>query len=280
MKLSTVIFMLLILPGIEGKAQTKRWVALLDQNLSKWEKFMGVPHTSLELTGYPKGDGMKGIPLGLNNDPLNVFSTVIENDETILKITGQMYGGLTTKASYSNFHLKFQVKWGEKKYEPRLTQKRDNGVLYHCTGPHGKFWNVWMRSQEMQVQEGDMGDYFGLAGAKSSVTVIKTADKAWQYSLKAPSVELTYARQNGGVEKPNGEWNSLELICIGDKSIHVVNGKVVNVLTGGRITESGNDIPLSSGKIQIQSEGAEAYYKNIQIRSVKKFPSTYLKQMK
>ena len=52
---------------------------------------------------------------------------------------------------------------------PRLNPKRDNGILYHATGPHGKFWNVWMRSHEMQIQETDMGDYFALAGTVMNI---------------------------------------------------------------------------------------------------------------
>jgi hypothetical protein len=218
---------------------------------------------------------MKGTPIGLNKDPLNVFSAIQQNDETLLKISGQIYGALSTKQDYGNYHLKLDFKWGEKKYAPRLTVKRDNGILYHGTGPHGAFWNVWMRSNEMQVQEGDMGDYYGLAGAKASINVIKDTDKLWLYTPDSAAVVVTRAKQRGGVEKPNGEWNTLELICLDDMSIHIVNGKVVNVLKNSRITEGGKDIKLNNGKIQIQSEGAEAYYKNIQIKAIKKLPKEY-----
>jgi hypothetical protein len=37
----------------------------------------------------------------------------------------------------------------------------------------------------------------------------------------------------------------------------------------------GRTAPLRKGKIQIQSEGAEAYYRNIQIRSITEIPSEY-----
>jgi len=51
-------------------------------------------------------------------------------------------GGLTTRESFSNYHLCVDVKWGERKWEPRLALPWNSGLLYHCTGPHGAFWNT------------------------------------------------------------------------------------------------------------------------------------------
>ncbi|MDB4309667.1 DUF1080 domain-containing protein, partial [Akkermansiaceae bacterium] len=82
---------------------------------------------------------MKGTPLGLNNDPLKVFSVIAEDGHKVLKITGEIYGGLTTKEEFENYHITMQTKWGEKKWEPRLCDKRDSGLLLHCVGKHGAF---------------------------------------------------------------------------------------------------------------------------------------------
>ncbi|MEM6772392.1 MAG: hypothetical protein AAF597_17580, partial [Bacteroidota bacterium] len=123
------------------------WMDLLDADFSHWEKFIGVPHVSVPLPeDVPKSENVHvGTPLGLNNDPLGVFTMIEEEGEPVLKINGQVYGGLTTKEAYGNYHLQLQFKWAEKKWPPRLKARRDNGLLYHCTGPHGAFWNVWMR---------------------------------------------------------------------------------------------------------------------------------------
>jgi hypothetical protein len=65
----------------------------------------------------------------------------------------------------------------------------------------------------------------------------------------------------------------VELYCFGDKSIHVVNGHVVMVLENSRTVEAdGTTKPLTGGKIQFQSEGAEAYYRNIEIKKLDKLP--------
>ena len=36
------------------------------------------------------------------------------------------------------------------------------------------------------------------------------------------------------LERPRGEWNTLELYCLGQRSVHVVNGHVVMRLSGIR----------------------------------------------
>ena len=264
-------------------ASTYVWHNLLDQNLTQWDKFIGVPHYSINLPGHPSGDGINGTPVGLNNDPLNVFKVVLDNGNPVLHVSGQIYGGLSTKREYGNYHLKAEFKWGTRKYEPRLNDKRDSGILYHAKGRHGAFWNVWMLSQEMQIQEADMGDYFALGPGADARAAYRTADNllAWIYDPSAPLQAFGlgqngHCRRSQNKEKPQGQWNTVELICLGQKSIHVVNGEVVMVLENSREQKpNGSQGPLVDGKIQLQSEAAEAYYRNIQIRPITAIPAKY-----
>ena len=109
--------------------------------------------------------------LGLNRDPLGVFTVQIVDGEPVLRITGQVFGGLTSLQSFDNFHLRTQQRWGTLKWEPRLNAVRDNGILIFCVGEHGAGGKNWMRSQECQVQEGDIGDWWPIAGAMVDVAV-------------------------------------------------------------------------------------------------------------
>lgn len=255
---------------------------LLDKELSAWEKYMGVPHTSItSLSGVPKGDGMNGTPLGLNNDPLNVFTLEQAEGELILHVSGEIYGGLTTLAEYENYHLKLQFKRGEAKYEPRLDKQRDNGLLYHCNGPHGAFWNVWMQMQEFQIQEKDMGDYFGLAGAGNHIHATRGEDDFFIYDPNAPLVQLGSSipiknsyrcRRQFNSESPHGEWNTIELVCLDGKSFHIVNSKVVMVLNQAEAQSEDGFKLITKGKIQLQSEAAEAFYRRIEITEISELP--------
>ena len=74
----------------------------------------------------------------------------------------------------------------------------------------------------------------------------------------------------GDFEKPNGEWNTLELYAIGQTAVYVVNGKMVQVLRN--IATNKGTKPLNAGQLQIQSEGAEAYYRRIEICSITNYP--------
>lgn len=60
-------------------------------------------------------------------------------------------------------------------------------------------------------------------------------------------------------EKPTGEWNRVEVIAVKGKCTHIVNGVVVAEAT---------DVSLRSGRILIQSEGAETYYRKIEIKEL------------
>lgn len=72
-----------------------------------------------------------------------------------------------------------------------------------------------------------------------------------------------------------GEWNEMELITYGDKSLHIVNGKVVMVLKNSRFKDGDVMKPLTHGKLQLQSEAAEVYYKNIMIKPITGIPAKY-----
>ena len=82
------------------------------------------------------------------------------------------------------------------------------------------------------------------------------------------------------MKKGQGEWNTIELICFNDKSLHIVNGHVVMILSKSRYVENGTSIPMTKGKIQLQSEAAEVYYKDIKIRNLKTLPEEYTQYFK
>lgn len=244
------------------------------QDLAGWDTYIGRKYDTL--AGKRNGE-----PLGLNHDPDRVFSVVREDGSPALRISGQHFGGISTLREFENFHLKLEFKWGMQKWAPRKKQKRDSGVLYHAVGPHGKDGGSWMRSQEFQVQEGDCGDYWGVAGAVFDIPARKTGSGDAVYDAGAPLLTFIDKGPQGrhcvkspDAEKPSGEWNTLEIYCFGDTAVHVMNGTVVMVLYRSRQTDDGKERPLTKGKIQIQSEGAEVFYRNIALTAIDGIPSS------
>lgn len=77
-------------------------------------------------------------------------------------------------------------------------------------------------------------------------------------------------------EKPRGQWNTLELFTVGSTSVHVVNGAVKMVLRNSSHIVDNRIEPLTKGKLQIQSEGAEVFYRNIRIQPIVEIPKALL----
>ncbi len=269
---------------------SKKTQHLLDTDLSHFETWIGIPHSTVK--GLPKGtyqsdNVRKGKPLGLHNDITHVFTTHVENDTVVLTITGEIYGAITTKQQYSNYHFSTQFKWGCQKWAPRLQKRKDTGILYHCYGAHGRFWNTWKTSLEFQVQETDLGDFISLsantvhpkiAGPQVDIRGDGTAKKK-QYNPKAN----TYFKGKGYIhaylepQSPHGNWNTLEIYTIGNDAVHLVNGKIVMVVENAMNPETQS--PLTSGQLQIQSEAAECYYKNMTLTPITAFPDFITQQV-
>jgi hypothetical protein len=62
-------------------------------------------------------------------------------------------------------------------------------------------------------------------------------------------------------------WNAVEAIVDGGSATHIVNGQVVNRCTNISQPGPGDTwVPLTAGKIAFQAEGAEVFYRNIEIK--------------
>ena len=256
----------------------KGWIKLFNgKNLNGWDTYLGPPLNDA-------GKKLSDTPVGLNNDPNHVFTIVKDGEEKVILISGREWGGISTKKEYDNFHLQLQFKWGALSWGQKKGQKKDSGLLYFAVGKHGADYGAWMRSQEFQIQEGDCGDYWGVAGAVQDIRAIKKSDKDYVYDSAGEFYTFSegtntgrHCIKNPDAERSSGEWNSVELYCHGDTSVHIVNGKVVMVLYNSRQVDNGQASPLTKGKLQIQSEGAEVFYKDIKLRSIDAIPVALLK---
>jgi hypothetical protein len=74
-------------------------------------------------------------------------------------------------------------------------------------------------------------------------------------------------------EKANGEWNVVEVISYNGNSVHLINGKVTMRLFNSRLLVNGAEEPLKAGRIQLQSEGAEIFYRKIEVSTLSAMPS-------
>ena len=168
---------------------------------------------------------------------------MIEQDgKPVLRISGEFYGCATTRQEFSNYHFRASFKWGEKKWEPRLTELKDSGILYHSRGDFGvDYWKSWALSQEFQVIEHGIGEYWRIATSEIDIRADPKAPGAVapKWNPRAPWMAFAGSNNNalaGSDEDRPGEWNTLELVCFEDRCVHIANGKVVMALKNARYT--------------------------------------------
>lgn len=275
-RLATLPFLFAsLLTGCSG--QEKQWTSLLKEDFkADWETYIGPLFDSTTMK-------FDTAAIGVDKDPFKVFVVMIEDNTPVLRVSGENFGGISTKMEYKNYHFKMDFRWGNDKHHPKKNDKRDSGLLYHAGGKHGADFGFWMRSQEFQIQEGDCGDYWGVAGGSFNIPVVQDDSNRFVYQQSGKITLFNESSPHGrrciknpDAENESGEWNTVELYCFGDTAIHVVNDKVVMALYESSYLDGGEAIPLKSGKIQIQSEGAEVYYRNIAIRQITQLPRQLL----
>jgi hypothetical protein len=274
----SICFSLVSLLSLRAQPSSNKgkWQPLFNgKNLNGWETYLDKP--------YAKDNQEDKTPIGLNKDPNHVFSVVTVDEKPALRISGETFGGINTLAEFENYHLRMEFKWGAQKWPPKLDRPRDSGLLYHSVGPHGTPM-LWMESFELQVQEGDCGDYWGVMNVLADISARKTDKGTYVYEQGATPITFQDKTPVGrsclkypDAEKPSGQWNVLELYCYGDTCLHVMNGKVNLVLTHTRHLVNRQVEPLTKGKIQLQSEGAEVFYRNIEIQNIKQLPAELLR---
>lgn len=279
-----VIISLLATSFSPPRQKASGWVSLLDKDLSQWESYLSYAHRA-DYNGKIPTDasGAPLKPIGYNKDNTHVFSVLTEPGGPVLRVSGEKYGCLFTRQEYDNYHLTLQVKWGTQTYEPRKTKLRDSGILYHSIGEAGaEYWRSWMLSQEFQIMEGHMGDFWCQANSaidirsfQSEGVMNRVADEKQPFGAFGKGNDY-YCMRSANYESPAGQWTTLELICFEGKSLHIVNGHVVMVLKDSRYTKpDGQDVPMRRGRIQLQSEAAEVFYRDIRIKPLDAMPKAY-----
>ncbi len=236
------------------------------KNLKNWEIFMGAPIAGFE-------------DLAKKATPASTYSVIDLNGQKVIHVSGDIFASLASKAEYENYHLRLEFKWGEKVYG-----KRNSGLLYHSYGPFGVAFGTWMANIEHQLMHDNLGDTYLMANTWCETTVTKGADgKTFFYSPEGKPTAFSETDNGRSIkkmkdaEKPLGEWNTVDLYCFGQTSVHVVNGQVVMINNKCSKVENGQKVALTKGRIQLQSEGGEFYIRKVEIEKIKGIPAQFLK---
>lgn len=219
---------------------------------------------------------------GKNVDPQKVFTV----EDGMIHVSGEGAGYVATEKPYRDYHLHVEYKWGKKADGSGYV--RNAGVLLHGTGPDGGHrGGAWMASLEVQLAQGCEGDLIVIRGTgedgnpiavnmASEVRVAEDGKTRWQsggkkvgysgkqfwWSKHQPFFkEKLDTRGKDDVASPLGEWTLVECICNEDRITIKINGQEVNECFAAK---------PAAGKILLQTEGHEIYFRNFELHPLTK----------
>ncbi len=221
-------------------------------------------------------------------DPRRVFQV----HDGLLHITGDGLGGLVTNKRYRDYHLVLEFKWGERTWADRKNAAMDSGLLIHSNGIDGGYSGTWMPAIEVQIIEGGVGDFVPVPGndengqpVRLSYTCNVGRDRDGEviWSPEGPRETFTLGglkrvnwfgrdpdwqdvkgvRGQQDKDSPPGDWTRLDVICDGGHIEVFVNGTKVN---------EAFDVSPREGRLQLQSELAEIYFRRWELWPVGKGP--------
>ncbi len=176
---------------------------------------------------------------GKRADPTGTWSVA----DGVIRCTGKPNGCMVTKKAFGDYALKVKWRW------PATGKGGNSGVLLHVQDE-----KYWPTSIEAQLLTGRAGDLL--------LTNPPDAKLEGEKARQDPKLERRFLRiePKEPVEKTFGEWNELVVTCRGGDIELAVNGAKVN---------EGKNGNLRSGRIALQSEGAEVEFKDILLKSLK-----------
>ncbi|WP_111708844.1 3-keto-disaccharide hydrolase [Lutibacter citreus] len=227
-------------------------------------------HNSKNWTGWylkiRSGDmEMANKVYSIEDDMIHVFNDQFPDSINLNTGKNDTHGLFYTKKKYSKFILRFEYKWGTKIANNFDKFQYDAGCYYHVTDD-----KIWPKGIEYQVRynhiknENHTGDFWA-----GNLLQWYTAEGGNTF-LNPDKGGILQPMKNGEhlASKPskfnglNDKWNKCEVIVMGDKyCIHKLNGEIVNM---------GVNLKVSEGIIGFQSETAEIFYRNIEIKEFDK----------
>jgi hypothetical protein len=241
-----------------------------------------------EVTPLFNGKNLNGLTTWLKDtkreDPRKVF----EVTDGMIHISGEGNGGIATEKEYRDYRLTVEYKWGKKTDGGKYV--RNSGILLHAKGPDGGAYGNWPTCLECQLAQGCVGDLILIRGKDekgSDMPVRFTAETEtdpkgkrhrWKKGGEVKSFpatrgqfwwsrhdwdfeELIDTRGKDDVEGKLGEWTRVECLSSGSRLTISVNGHTVNECY---------DVFPAEGRILLQTEGFEIFFRKFEIHPLKK----------
>jgi hypothetical protein len=218
-------------------------VSLFDGvDLDDWQRYLGKPSATLP-------------PIGLDQDPGGVFSLVPADGAPAIRISGETWGALISRQDYCDFRLTVEYKWGTQVWPP--LNAVDSGIMVLSVGALGA----------VNAGGNALSDPAGSGGFMVSMEYQLTpSDIGAMYNLGP----ISFAADSRVVptDRP-GTWNQVVITHRDGELTFSLNGMDVATGSGFQLALPGQPASaLTCGKLQLQSEGAEVFFRAVTIETL------------
>ncbi|MDA7874564.1 DUF1080 domain-containing protein [Rhodopirellula sp.] len=174
--------------------------------------------------------------------------TFVVRDGMLVSL-GNPQGHLITDREYENFRLEVEY---------RFAAKPGNcGVLVNASDPRA-LYKMFPKSIEVQMNHTHAGDFWCIVEDITVPDMVKRRGAKEKWGITEGKARRILNLTDGS-EKPVGEWNRLDIECLGDQIKVWVNGDLVNHGTG---------CTASKGQIALQAEGSEVEFRKLELSTI------------
>lgn len=192
---------------------------------------------------------------------------VMENPNNTIKIENGMlhvdppvhvgFGAIGTPREYAYYHVRVEYKFGARPLPSGYPDwaKGNNGVLIHgANTPFSGFPFSW----ELQLHTGNTGTLIPFEGLEGTVYNANGTTRPVKHPTQLPA--KTHPLKDSA-------WVRFEAIVLGDSLVtEIVDGDTV--MRFGKLRYSADQRPLGKGRVYLQEEGQDTWFRLWQIREL------------
>lgn len=160
----------------------------------------------------------------------------------VIETVGVPVGYLRTNKDYENYELHVEWRYPEKPV--------NSGIMLHVTGPD----KIWVSHYQANLKHLSVGD-FVVHGVGQKATI--NGKEYVSTEKDKPAVP----KMNPSNEKPDGEWNSYDIVC---------KGNAIEIKVNGILQNSATNCSQTKGAIALQAEGCKIQFRNLTVTKLKK----------
>ena len=180
-----------------------------------------------------------------NPDAINPF---IIRDGKLVTL-GKPGGHLITDISLSNYRINLEYRFAG---EPG-----NCGALVHVSKPR-RLYAMFPQSIEVQLQSTNAGDFWLIGEDLVVPNMEERRGPKEKWGIEG-NKNRRIPNLTNNIENKPGEWNKMQIECLGNEIKVWLNGQLVNY---------GYNATVSSGSFALQSEGSEVEFKTVYLRSI------------